>query len=98
MPSGTAIDTTTTGQHIVDVTATDSLGTTTHRTVIYTVVPPPTATISVPANGGVYTEGQALSATYGCTASTAGAPSCAGTLAERQPRSTPRHSAPTASA
>ncbi len=88
VPSGTAIDTTTTGQHIFTVTATDSLGTTTHRIVIYTVVPPPTATISVPANGGAYTEGQALSATYGCTASTAGAPSCAGTLPSGSPLNT----------
>jgi hypothetical protein len=48
--------------------------------VAYTVVPPPKATITVPANGGAYTEGQALSAAYSCAASTAGAPSCAGSL------------------
>jgi subtilase family serine protease len=80
LPSGSPIDTSATGQHSFTVTATDSIGTTTHRTVAYTVVPRPAATITIPANGGAYTEGQTLSASYGCTASTSAAPSCAGTL------------------
>jgi hypothetical protein len=88
LPSGGPIDTATTGQHSFTVTATDSIGTTTQRTVVYTVVPPPAATITVPANGGAYTEGQALSVTYGCTASTSGAPSCAGTLPSGSPLDT----------
>jgi len=88
LPSGSPIDTATTGQHSFKVTATDSIGTTTQRTVVYTVVPPPAATITIPANGGAYTEGQALSATYGCAASTSGAPSCAGTLPSGSPLDT----------
>ena len=88
LPSGSPIDTATTGQHSFTVTAADSIGTTTQRTVAYTVVPPPAATITIPANGDAYTEGQALSATYGCTASTSGAPSCAGTLPSGSPLDT----------
>jgi subtilase family serine protease len=80
VPSGSAIDTSTVGPHSFTVTATDANATSTHQTVAYTVVAPPTATIAVPANGATYTAGQALRTAYSCAASTSGAPSCAGSL------------------
>lgn len=39
----------------------------------------PTESISSPAAGGAYTQGQSLSASYSCASSTAGTPTCAGT-------------------
>jgi subtilase family serine protease len=88
VPSGSAIDTSTVGAHSFTVTATDANATSTHQTVAYTVVAPPTATITAPANGATYTAGQALRAAYSCAASTSGAPSCAGTLASGSPLAT----------
>ena len=88
VPSGSPIDTATIGPHSFTVTATDANATSTQQTVAYTVVPSPKATITVPANGGAYTKGQALSASYGCTASTSAAPSCAGTLPSGSPLDT----------
>ncbi len=38
----------------------------------------PTESISSPAPGGAYTQGQALSASYSCSSSTAGLPTCTG--------------------
>ena len=38
----------------------------------------PTESISAPAPGGAYTQGQALSASYSCASSTAGSPTCTG--------------------
>jgi len=88
VPNGAAVDTSTVGAHSFTVTATDANATSTHQTVGYTVVAPPTATIAVPANGATYTASQALRAAYSCAASTSGAPSCAGTLASGSPLDT----------
>jgi hypothetical protein len=40
----------------------------------------PTETISSPGSGAVYTQGQPLTASYSCTASTSGTPTCKGSL------------------
>lgn len=45
----------------------------------------PSETISTPASGATYTQGQSLTASYSCTASTPGTPSCAGTVADGSP-------------
>jgi subtilase family serine protease len=80
VPTTSPIDTSTTGQHSFTVTATDSNAVSTQQTVSYSVVAPPAATITTPANGAAYTQGQTLGAAYGCAASTSGAPSCTGTV------------------
>jgi Pro-kumamolisin, activation domain/IPT/TIG domain len=41
---------------------------------------PPTETISSPASGAVYTQGQPLTASYSCAASTPGTPTCKGSV------------------
>lgn len=80
VPNASLIDTSTTGLHSFTVTATDSNALSAQQTVTYNVVPPPVATISTPANGARYTQGQTVGAAYTCAASTAGPASCVGTL------------------
>jgi subtilase family serine protease len=48
----------------------------------------PTATISSPASGAVYTQGQPLTAAYDCASSTPGTPTCGGTLPAGSPIAT----------
>ncbi|HEX4035292.1 MAG TPA: protease pro-enzyme activation domain-containing protein [Solirubrobacteraceae bacterium] len=70
LPAGSAIDTSVLGSHQFSVTATDSKPFTTVTTSTYTIVPPPSITISGPASQAVYTQGQVLPVSFGC-ASTA---------------------------
>ena len=65
------------GTGIVNVSVSTTAGTSTTRSFTYA----PTASIGSPANGAGYTQGQAVSASYACAASTSGVPSCTGALA-----------------
>jgi hypothetical protein len=66
--NGEPLDTSTLGSHTFTVTAVDSLGSTTSRTVDYTVVGPPAVTITTPADGGAIGQGQVVRAAFSCTA------------------------------
>jgi hypothetical protein len=46
---------------------------------------PPTVSVAAPANGAVYTPGQAVDASFGCADATTGIKSCTGTVADGAP-------------
>jgi len=64
---GAAIDTSTLGPHGFKVEAEDADGATASKEVTYTVVAAPTISITTPANGAVYNQGQVVKASYSCT-------------------------------
>lgn len=66
-PSGTTIDTSTPGQHMLTVTATSSDGQTGYATATYDVAAAPTASISSPQAGATYGAGQTVLASFTCT-------------------------------
>jgi hypothetical protein len=84
--NGAPIDTHALGQHRFTVNAQDSDGLTNTQSASYTVLAPPTITITTPAANATYTQGQALTAAYSCTAP-AGATvtACAGPVANGAP-------------
>ena len=65
--SGSPFDTSTLGSHSFTVNAEDKDGATASEEVTYTVVAPPSISITTPANGAVYTQGEIVSASYSCT-------------------------------
>ncbi len=66
-PSGTAIDTSTVGLHALNVTATSKDGMTGTSNVTYRVASPPSASITTPANGAAYAQGQVVSSSFSCS-------------------------------
>ncbi len=86
LANGAALDTSSVGSHTFTVNTTDVAGNSASRTVTYDVVlpvgdvTPPTVTLTTPADGAVYTPGQAVTADYSCADETALA-SCTGTIA-----------------
>ncbi len=65
--NGEPIDTSTLGPHTFEVKAEDADGATASEEVTYTVVAAPTISITTPANGAVYNQGQVVKASYSCT-------------------------------
>jgi hypothetical protein len=79
---GAPIDTQTTGPHTFTVSATDSNGISTSRSVTYTVVPRLFATVTSPADGTSYVRGASVHAAYACTvAAPVKVTSCSGSVA-----------------
>ena len=60
------LDTAYPGLHTYTVTATSADGFTGTKTISYTVVEPPVATISSPTSGGSYQQGQVVATTFSC--------------------------------
>ena len=81
-PSATPIDTSTTGAHTLTVTATSSDGQTGRASVTYRVVGTPTASITTPANGAIFTLNESVEASFSCAEGTGGPgiASCSGTV------------------
>jgi hypothetical protein len=86
-PSGTAVDTSTPGQHTFTVTATSTDGLTAHSSVAYTVAAIPSVQISSPQNGATYVLGQVVDSAFGCLEGSGGPglASCTGTTAVGEP-------------
>ena len=85
--SGTAVDTSTPGQHTFTVTATSADGLTAVASVTYTVAATPSVQISSPQNGATYVLGQVVNSGFGCLegAGGPGLASCTGTTAVGDP-------------
>jgi hypothetical protein len=64
---GEPIDTSTGGAHEFTVVATSQDGLSTSKTVKYTVTAPPTVSITTPAQGAQYDEGEVIDAAYSCS-------------------------------
>lgn len=89
--NGSAVDTSTVGTHTFRARARSGDGLTTERTVTYTVVRggeigQPSITIVTPADGGIYTVGDQVPASFFCTpgANSEGIRSCDGTVRNGQ--------------
>jgi hypothetical protein len=68
VPSGSPIDTSTAGSHSFTVNAADRAGNSASKTVHYTVdASAPSISITTPANGATYTQGQVVDASYSCS-------------------------------
>jgi hypothetical protein len=92
VPSGVRIDTRTVGLHHFTVTAISGDGMRVIRNRRYTVIGPPTVSISSPIKGWRYLRGRVVKAVYSCGegAGGPGLASCAGTVAAGKPINTRR--------
>jgi hypothetical protein len=83
-----ALNTSAPGNYTYTVTATSEDGQTYKTSITYTVAGAPTVTITTPAQGATYVQGQKVYASYSCGEGTdgpgleAGAAGCAGTVAD----------------
>jgi hypothetical protein len=71
-PSGSAVDTSTPGQHTFKVTAISNDGLPGTASITYTVAAGPSASISSPPGGGAYVRGQKDTTSFGCGDGTGG--------------------------
>jgi hypothetical protein len=92
VPSGAPIDTRTVGLHHFTVTAISKDGMTATANRHYTVIGPPTVSISSPVSGARYLHGRVVKAVYSCGegAGGPGLASCVGTVAAGNPIDTHR--------
>jgi Glycine rich protein len=92
VPSGAPIDTRTVGLNHFTVTAVSKDGMTTTSNRHYTVIGPPTVSISSPVSGAFYLRGRVVKAVYSCGegAGGPGLASCAGTVTAGTPIDTHR--------
>jgi glutamyl endopeptidase len=92
VPNGSPLNTSTLGQRSFTVTATDVAGNQEQVTRTYTVidVTKPSITLTTPAGGATYSQGQAVDAQFACTDDTGGSgiASCVGTVANGSPIAT----------
>jgi uncharacterized repeat protein (TIGR01451 family) len=85
--NGSPIDTSTAGNHVFTVTATDGEGNTASETNTYTVDGTnPTVTLTTPPDGATYSLNEVVAASYSCSdAGGSGIATCQGTVASGSP-------------
>jgi probable HAF family extracellular repeat protein len=83
--NGSPIDTSSLGSHTFTLNTSDTAGGTATVSHTYTVIPdtqPPSVAVTAPSEGGIYAQGQAVTADYACTDEGSGIATCAGPVAD----------------